>query len=208
MSITLYSFVPQDRSGRIRWALEELSIPYELKILDYEKKEHKSAEYKKIHPMGFVPAYVEGDTKLFESGAVVMYLADKHRKAVSLAPEVDSPIRAEYLKWVCFAGATLDSKIVKVFDFQKLTDEKEKAEKMDELYEELVTLFAVMDSILAKNKFILGNDFSAADLMLAQPLQWAVESGLLKKHNIIENYFNELKNRPAAIRSLIFSPEN
>lgn len=208
MSIILYSFAPQDRSGRIRWALEELALPYELKILNWDKLEHKSAEYKKLHPMGSVPVLIDGETQLFESSAILMYLADKYRKNTALAPEIESPARAEYLKWLMFGAGTLDPKLVKVFDYQKLTDEKEKISKLDELYETFKTLFEKLDLDLSKNKFIAGNEFTAADIMVSQPLQWASETGLLKNHKVIDRYFNELKCRPAAVRSLIFSPEN
>jgi glutathione S-transferase len=210
MSIKLYGFAPQDRSGRVRWTLEELSIPYELKILDWEKKEHKTPEYLNIHPMGAVPALVDEEITLFESGAIVLYLADKYRKKISLSPMVDEATRPEYLKWVLFAAATLDPKLVKIFEYQKLENENEneKMAKMNELYSDCEILFKTLNRILENNKFIVGNTFSAADIMLAQPLLWAKNAELLKNHLNIENYLLELENRPAAIKSLIFSPEN
>ena len=115
MNTVLYSFAPQDRSGKIRWLLKELDTDFEIKTLDGEQEENKKSIYSSISPMGLVPAiHHEGET-LFESGAIAIYLSEKNNSKKSLAPLVGSPYRAEFLKWVIFATATLDPLLIKVF---------------------------------------------------------------------------------------------
>ena len=77
----------QSRSTRPRWLLEEIGAPYDLVYVDLSKQEHKTAQYLEIHPHGVVPALVDGDLGLMESGAICAYLADKF-PAAHLAPAV------------------------------------------------------------------------------------------------------------------------
>lgn len=203
MPLLLYSFAPQDRSGKIRWLLEELGLSFELKILDGEKAEHKSESYKKIHPFSMVPVLKDGPTTIFESGAIAIYLADKYLNPNPLAPPIDSNLRGEYLKWIFFSTATLDPLLIKVFGNKGLSEE-EKSKKLDGIYSEVRPSFEILEGILEKSKYLLGSELSAADIMLSQPLEWARKGNLLKQHPILLDYLAKIKERPACKKAGIF----
>ncbi len=75
------------RASKVQWYLEELSIPYEFVLLDLAAGEHQKPEYLAINPMGKVPAIVDGDLKLWESGAILLYLAEKYAQAATSLEE-------------------------------------------------------------------------------------------------------------------------
>ncbi len=81
--------VPNTRSVRIIWLFEELQLPYELEVLKFGSPEMRSAEYRKVHPMGRVPVLIDGEIKVFESGAIVQYVLAKYG-AGELSPETSS----------------------------------------------------------------------------------------------------------------------
>ncbi|MEZ4302554.1 MAG: glutathione S-transferase N-terminal domain-containing protein, partial [Polyangiaceae bacterium] len=100
-------FAPRTRATRPRWLLEQLGEPYELVNVDLEKGEHKQLPYLRIHPLGRVPALVDGDAVIFESIAICMYLADKYPEK-KLAPPVGTPERGQYYQWMLFAASELE----------------------------------------------------------------------------------------------------
>ena len=96
--ITFYTN-PMSRGRIVHWLLDELGVPYDMKILDFEKGEHKTPAYLKINPMGKVPAIVHRGIVVTECGAICAYLADAYPKA-GLAPAFDDPQRGTYLRWI------------------------------------------------------------------------------------------------------------
>ena len=109
-SITFYHN-PMSRGRTVHWMLEEIGQPYELKILDFKKGEHKQPAYLAINPMGKIPAIVHGDTVVTETGAICAYLADAF-PAAKLAPALDDPARGTYLRWFFFGAGCLDAAIM------------------------------------------------------------------------------------------------
>ena len=142
---------PRSRASIVEWYLKELEVPYEFVNLDMQSGEHRQAEYLKINPMGKVPAIVDGDFQLWESGAILLYLADKYDKTVT-SPEK----RAEYSQWVLFANATLGPGI-----FVEATRERE-----------MNQLMTPLDKIFAKQSFLLGNEFTVADAAVGSMLSY------------------------------------
>lgn len=203
METTLYSFAPQDRSGKIQWLLKELEIPFNLKILDGEKNEHKAPEFTSISPLGLAPALQHGDSTLFESGAIAIYLTEKMTSAKCLAPGLDSPHRGDFLKWVLFSTASLDPLLVKVFRTKGMSEEDRK-NHLESIYSEFKGTALMLEQILSQAQFVSGGEFSAADIMLAQPLDWANTAGLLENHPILKDYLLRLKQRPACVESGVF----
>ena len=106
MTITLYSW-PMSSGTRIAWALEELSLPYEYELLDGKKQEHRSAEMLAVNPHGKVPALVDGDLKLFESGAILLYLGSRYGAAKSLWPASAGQAHADAVCWTVWAMTEL-----------------------------------------------------------------------------------------------------
>ena len=99
-------YAPKTSAFRCRWMLEELGAPHELVNVSLQRGEHKRPEYLKIHPLGSVPALVDGDNNFIESAAIVMHLADKDPEQ-RFAPAPGSPERGHYYQWILFAMTNL-----------------------------------------------------------------------------------------------------
>lgn len=139
------------RASIVQWYLEELQVPYEFVMLDMNAEEHKQPEFLAINPMAKVPAIVEGDFKLWESGAILLYLAEKHGK---IPPSLEE--RALATQWVLFGNATLGPAI-----FVK-----------ENLERETPGLLSALNQILERQPFLLGNNFSVADVAVGSFLAY------------------------------------
>jgi len=194
-------YSPQTRAGRPRWLLEEIGAPYEIVSLDLQKGEHKKPDYMKIHPHGAVPALVDGDLALFESAAICMYLADKFPDK-KLAPPLGTPARGLYYQWMLYSMATLEPPVLEVFLNTVMLPE---AERSAAAVEKARTSFAVVAKVLSNaltgRDFILGEQFSAADVMIGSTLAWAGFMGLLADHPALQAYAKRLSERPAFQRA-------
>ena len=194
-------YAPQTRAGRPRWLLEELGAPYELVRLDFSKGEHKAPEYMKIHPHGAVPALVDGDVAMFESAAICMYLADKFADK-RLAPPVGTPARATYYQWMVYSMATLEPPVLQIFLNTVMLPEAERSTAAVEKARAAFTQVAdVLERALAGRTHLLGEQFSAADVMIGSTLNWASFMGLLKGRTALEAYVKRLAERPAFQRA-------
>ena len=198
--IELYHFHMQDRSDRVRWLLEEMKVPYSNKLLNKEAGELNSLAYRKINPLGRVPTIVDGEIILFESGAICLYLADKYSYG-TLAPKLDDPNRAEYLKWMVWSVGSLECVIARMFTH--VNNEKETAETHAFVKTQCDILKQAILPVLSKQDYILKSGFSAADIMLAAVLPGAYDF-IIKGHPEMENYMKRLMNRPAAIEAKVF----
>jgi len=188
---------PQTRSLRPRWLLEELGVPYDLQTLDMAKKDHKSAEYLKIHPHGVVPALVDGDIVMFESAAICLYLADKFPDK-QLAPAVGSPERAAYYQWMVYSVATLEQPVLQVFlHTVMLPEEQRSAETAEDGRTKFKEVARVLTQALRGKQYLVGNKLSAADIMIGSTLAWCHFMGLLNDQHALEEYVKRLSARPA-----------
>jgi glutathione S-transferase len=196
----LYS-APNTRAIRPRWLLEELEVSYVLERLDLSKGEHKSLDYTKIHPHGAVPALVDGSLAMFESAAIVMYLADKYPEK-GLAPAPGSPDRGLYYQWILYTMTTLEPPVVEYFmNTRMLPEEKRSARAVEEALAKFDDIAKVLEHELRGKEFIVGGKFSAADVMLASLLSWARPMGMLDKHTELGAYASRLSDRPAYKRA-------
>jgi glutathione S-transferase len=194
-------YSPQTRAGRPRWMLEEIGEPYEIVTLDLHKGEHKKPDYMKIHPHGAVPALVDGDLALFESAAICMYLADKFPEK-KLAPEVGTPARGLYYQWMLYSMATLEPPVLAVFLNTVMLPEAERSPAVvEQARATFATVGGVLSNALVGRTFILGEQFSAADVMIGSTLAWAGFMGLLADHPTLQGYVKRLQERPAFQRA-------
>ena len=166
------------RAAIVRWYLEELALPYEFVLLDMKAGEHLQPEFLAINPMGKVPALVDGDFKLWESGAILLYLHDKY-DVVSSEPEK----RAEIAQWIFFANATRATGI-----FVATSREKE-----------MPRLMPPIDRILSHQSFMLGDKFSVVDVAVGSTLAYIpIMLKLdLSEYVGITAYLKRLAERPA-----------
>jgi glutathione S-transferase len=192
---------PQSRSTRPRWLLEEIGAPFELVKLDLSKQEHKTPQYMKIHPHGAVPALQDGDLVLFESAAICAYLADKF-PAAHLAPAVGTSERGRYYQWMFYAMATLEPPILQVFMHSVRLPEAERSPEIAEQGRRtFAEVAAVLSNALASKPYLLGEQFSAADVMIGSTLAWAQFMGLLEGQPTLSEYVQRLSSRPAFQRA-------
>ena len=196
--LTLYHS-PQSRSIRPRWLLEELGVPYELKVVSLQAGDQKKPEYLKLNPNGTVPTLVDGDLVLFESAAICQYLADKYPDK-KLAPAVGTPERGKYYQWIHYAMSGLEPPAVTIFFH---TIQLPEAERVPQLVEkarpQLEAAVKVVDDALAGREWILGSQFTAADVMIGSTVVWAQMMGLVgDQYANVPAYLARCNARPAA----------
>jgi glutathione S-transferase len=184
------------RDMRTIWALEELGEKYEHKIMDATKREHKQPEYLKINPFGKVPAIQDGNLTLFESSAICTYLAEKHGK---LIPKAGTPDHAKYHQWVSFCVSTYEVPVARIFrnDFFLKTKDATTEEIYKEALDMANSYMQTLDGIFAKQDYLLGSEFSMADLLLASCSRFIIHTELSAKHLKFHAYLERCYSRPA-----------
>ena len=195
-------YAPQTRAGRARWMLEEVEVPYELIRLDLTAREQKNPEYLKLNPNGSVPTLADGDLVIYESAAICQYLADKFPEK-RLAPPVGTPARGLYYQWIHYAMSGLEPPILAIFLHTAFRPEAERIPKLvDEARPQLAKVLGVVEQALAGRPFLLGSEFTAADVMVGSTIGWAAMMGLLGDTAPgVAAYANRLRERPAFQRA-------
>lgn len=189
------------RSGRARWALEELGVEYEIGRISFASGEHKKPEYLAINPHGSVPALVAGDLKLVESSAIVLHLADKYAEK-NLAPALGTDERAQYYRWIVYVPATVDP-VLETITMQTrfIPVEKRSAEVLEAAKKKWGNIATVLETALDGREYIVGNSFTAADIIVGSALGWAQFVNVLEGHPILAAYLKNLAQRPAYQRA-------
>lgn len=183
------------RDMRVRWALEEVGQPYEVRLLTFE--EMKAPAHLALHPFGQIPTYEEDGLALFESGAIVLRIGERHR---GLLPD-DPDARARAIAWMFAALATVEPPIVERSMAVILERDKPWCEaRMPMLDERVRTRLAQLSARLAHAPWLDG-DFSAGDLMMVTVLRRLEGSGLLEAHPNLCAYLARAQARPAYQRA-------
>lgn len=169
---------PKTRTPVIQWYLEELGVNYDYISLDISANEQHKPEFLAINPIGKVPAIVDGNLKLWESGAILLYLAEKYQKMPQSLAE-----RAKITQWVIFANATLAPALF----------------SPDKRQKEIPRLLTPINQILQQQSFILGEKLSVADVAIASYLYYAklLVALDLKEYPEIVKYLDRIAARPA-----------
>ena len=192
--ITFYTN-PMSRGRVVHWLLEELGAPYDMKVLDFDKREHKAPAYLAINPMGKVPAIVHRGAVVTEGAAICMYLADAFPKA-GLAPALDDPKRGTYLRWFVFSVSCVEPAVIdKLFARPQV---RQSALGYG-TYEDMV---ATLEKALTPGPFILGERFSAADVYLGSQLEYSIMTKGIESRPVFEQYIARWATRPARQRAL------
>ena len=194
-------YAPQTRATRPRWMLEEIGAPYELVRLQLSKGEHKQPEHLKIHPHGAVPAFSDDEVTMFESAAICAYLADKFPDK-RLAPPLGSPQRGLYYQWLVYSMATMEPPVLKVFlNTRMLAEEKRSPAVAEEGRAQWKDVARVVQQAVEGKAFLLGEQFTAADVMVGSILGWSGFMGLLEGFPGLQAYVGRLTSRPAFKRA-------
>jgi len=198
--ITLYH-APLSRSVRIVWLLEELGLPYELRAATLEPPAPRPFAQKT--PSGKVPTIEDDGMAMFESGAILEYVLEKYGNG-RLAPPVGSPLRGPFLQWVHFAEATLFPGLGNIAWHTRFKQDAETVAGAVADYRAWTE--AGLDALerqLTGKQFVLGAEFSGADVMLGYTLLVAKAFGVLsERHPAVNAYLARLTERPALRRAL------
>lgn len=204
--IELYEF-PPTRSQRAKWALEELGLPYESRLVDMMAGEQNGEAYRALHPLGVVPALRSDGYTIFESVAIVLQLIDEHPES-GLAPSPGSPERALYYQWSVFACAELDPPVMMVFDnsLRPLEHRHPPGTPDDPALlargrRDFAARAEVLSKVLAERDYLLGPDFSGVDILIGHSCFMAAFNGLLGDFPVLEAYYGRLQERPAHRRA-------
>jgi glutathione S-transferase len=192
-------FFQQSRATRVRWMLEELAVPYELAQVDMMKGEHKHPDYLKVHPMGSLPALEDNGVPLFESAAIIMHLADKYPEK-KLAPAVGTAERGEYYQWILFAMTEAEAPLVTIAQHTRFLPEAERSPLVIERSSKrFKAVAAVLEERMKGREYIVGNTFTAADVVLGGVLFLAQRVGQLGAElPTLKAYSDRMLARPAA----------
>jgi glutathione S-transferase len=193
MNLTLFH-APNSRSGAARILLEELGVPYDLHVLNLKKNEQRAPDYLAVNPMGKVPAIRHGDALVTEQPAVFIYLADLFPEA-GLAPALNDPLRGPYLRWLTFYGASFEPAIT------DLAMKREPTPPMMCPYGDYDTMLATLTAQLRAGPWLLGERFSAADVLWGTALGWATMFKLVPELPEVMAYIERVSARPAARRA-------
>jgi glutathione S-transferase len=190
----VFYYAPRSRSGIVLWMLEELGVPYQTNQLSLKQGTHKSADYLAINPMGKVPAIKHGNTVVTEAAAVCCYLADAF-PAAGLAPAIGDPDRGTYLRWLFFSPSCIEPVMA------------DKAFKRPPVpastvgYGDFDTVMNVLSQAVSKGDFLLGDRFSAADVVLGSTLRYGMMFGIIPHRPEFDAYAGRLASRPALQRT-------
>jgi glutathione S-transferase len=193
------------RSVRIVWLLEELGLPYELRTVTLEPGPRPFAQKT---PFGKVPVLEDGDTVLFESGAIVEHLLERHGGG-RLAPPPGSPLRAAYLQWLHFAESTAFAGLGNIAWHTRFrNDAASLPQAMADYREWAVAAVDVVEAALEGRDFLLGAELSGADVALGYTLLVArAFDAVGEQHARVQAYLRRLLARPAFQKALAAGQE-
>jgi glutathione S-transferase len=193
---------PNTRSTRALWALEEAEATYNYVQVNLLKGEARSAAFLEINPGGKLPALVDGNLILTESAAICMYIADKF-PAAQLAPAHASLQRAKLNQWCFFALSELEQPLWTLAKHTFALPEKYRVpEIMDTTRWEFARAVTVLAAGLGEREYIVGDTFSAADILIANTLNWARSRSVEIQPPLLNAYADRMLARPALQRAL------
>lgn len=193
-----FYFHPRSRAVITRWMLEECGARYEPVRLEFGTT-MKSADYLAINPMGKVPALVHGDTVITEQAAILAYLADIFPER-RLAPAVDSPLRGVYHRWMFFLAGPVDA--LMTAKSQGHLEQQTADQAMSAGYGRYDDVVQTLRQAVAGRRYLCGDQFTAADVLMASYLRWGTMMKLLPALPEFSDYGQPLMERPASLRSI------
>jgi glutathione S-transferase len=202
MTITITAFERSPDGGkglardtRVRWALEEVGQPYDVRLVSFEGM--KAPAHLALHPFGQIPTLEEDDLALFETGAIVLHLAERHP---GLLPE-DPDARARAIMWMFAAVNTVEPPILDLVTVRIVEGDKPwAAERMPLVIERIHGRLRQLAARLGDSEWLDG-DFSAGDLMMVSVLLRTRPSGILDQHPALAAYVARGEARPAYRRA-------
>jgi glutathione S-transferase len=192
--LTLYHAVPS-RSMVTRWMLEEIGEPYEVHLLDLQAGDNHKPAYLAINPMAKVPAIDHDGVIVTESAAICAYLADAFPH-VGLNVPIGDKRRGPYLKWLFFGPSCVEPAVT-----DRAFPRKEEARRSSLGYGDYDTVMDVLAKAVSNGPYLLGEQFTAADVVIGSGLRWGMMFKLIAERPEFTGYVARLNERPAAKRA-------
>lgn len=192
--LTLYH-CPKTRSNSIVWLLEELGVPYERRVVDIRRHDGTGAkDPANPHPHGKVPALEHDGHRVFETGAIALYLTDLFADK-KLGPAVGDPTRGEYLSWLAYrAGVFEPAMMMRRLSVKHIQGMMGWAEAGE--------VEAVLNETLANRPYLLGDAFSAADIVTGGGIVFLTAFKIMAETPVTKAYIERLTSRPAYQRTM------
>jgi glutathione S-transferase len=192
----LYEFGPS-RAIRVRWTLQELGVDFDAITVNLMAGEHLRPEFLKINPAGKLPALVDGDRVLTESVAIVIYLAEKYSER-GLIPE-DLGQRAEFFRWLLFTTTELEQPLWRITRHTSVYPADKRLPADIALARgDFAAMGRVLEEHMNGRQFLVGNNVTVADFVLAYTLDWAMMLKLLDGLPRLDQYLQQMYARPSA----------
>lgn len=193
--LALYHAIPS-RSSTVRWMLEEIAQPYEIRLLNLQAGESRTPAYLGINPMGKVPTLDHDGTIVTEVAAICTYLADAFPSAGLNVPIGDKR-RGTYLKWLFFGPSCLEPAMT-----DRAFPRKEEVRRSMLGYGDFDTVIDVVAKAVATGPCLLGEQFTAADVVIGSTLRWGTMFKLIPERPEFSAYIDRLNARPPLKRAL------
>lgn len=188
-------WAPQTRASRAVWLLEEAGVDYEVEIVDIRAKPRKdSPGFLEASPMGKVPALVDGDVSVAESSAIGIYIADRYAQG-RLAPALDDALRGKYLYWMLYTPAVIEPAMAEKFSGAE-------SNRQSHGWGDYDAMITTLEAGLAGHDWILGENFSAADVMVGSSVVFMRLFDILPESKRLSEYADRCLARPAYVAAL------
>lgn len=183
-------WAPQTRSARALWMLEEAGVDYDLELVDIRAADRSdSDDFLDASPMGKVPALVDGEVRMSESAAICLYVADRYCQG-TLAPAIDDPRRGKFLYWLMYTPAVIEPAMSEKFNEIEPAPERSGWGSFD-------LMIRTLEDGIRDKEWILGEQFSAADVMLGSSAVFLRAFNMLPESELLSDYADRCLARPA-----------
>ena len=194
-------WAPKSRALRAIWMLEEIGQPYERVLIDIRSGAQDAPEYRRINPLGKVPAIDDDGVKVFDSNAILLYLAEKTGKFLQPASPAN---RAELLSWLMFVATGVGPYSGQAVHFRHFSPEK--IDYAHNRYQfEAQRHFAILNDHLAKRRYMVGDTYTIVDMDVwgwARMLPFVLGEDAFAKYPNVKRLVDEISARPAAAKAI------
>jgi glutathione S-transferase len=186
---------PRTRASRVLWLMEELGCDFDLVTIDIrDEASRDNADFRRASPMGKVPAILDGDTGLSDSAAIGLYLCERFPDA-GLAPAVGDPARADFLYWMLYTPGVIEPAMAEKFGGWETN-------KTSHGWGDFASMISVLEDRLKDREWLVGDAFSAADVMVGSSVHFLKLFGILPEGSSLDAYAERCLARPAFQRAL------
>jgi glutathione S-transferase len=199
MSIVFY-YAPMSSATPVAWALAELGVPHEKVKFDLAEQKHKKPEFLKLNPNGRVPTLVVDGTPMFEAVAIMQWLGDRFGAEKKLWPKFDDPQRLQAVSWATWSYVSFGNTLARLFmaTSDQFGPEFKNAAQAEHCRKELNDLLSILDARVSSKPYLLSEQFSLADLIVASVIGWAAMNKVsLDQHANARAWLERCQNRPS-----------